>query len=197
MEYSSTFQNICYGTQCTRILWRGFARSSNLFGHEQYPSNSLDQNNLTHEGITFLLSFVKFTQYFSKFQTIWNGAQTISRVPKEGYYMFIEYFVLWTWIQHAVNVSELTWNSIVLWLSTWFAIPSSWKTLCEQNLQYPYIRGVKYFNCVVIYLFEWTRPSSMQYLHLMFSSSMSILGGSLYSFLIIVNHWGSIGVATK
>jgi len=56
---------------------RGFARSSNFFGHEQYPSDSLDQNNLTHgvyevpnEGIAFLLSFVKVTQYFFKFQTI-------------------------------------------------------------------------------------------------------------------------------
>jgi len=153
------------------LLWyleRGFTCSSSFFGHEQYPYDSLDRNNLTHgvykvpnEGIAFLLSFVKVTQYFSKFQTIWHGAQTISRVLKEGYCMFIEYFVLWTWIQHALNVSKLTWSSIVLWLSTWFTIPSSWKTLFEQNLQYPYRRGVKYFNRVIIYLFEWTRPSSM------------------------------------
>jgi hypothetical protein len=91
--------------------------------------------------------------------------------------MFIEYFVLWTWIQHALNVSKLTWSSIVLWLSTWFTIPSSWKTIFERNLQYPYTKSVKYFNHVGIYLFEWTRPSSMQYLHFIFSSSMSILGG--------------------
>ncbi len=163
---------------------RGFARSSNFFGHEQYPSDSLDQNNLTHgvykvpnEGIAFLLSFVKVTQYFFKFQTIWHGAQIISRVPRKGYGMFIEYFVLWTWIQQALNVSKLTWSSIVLWLSTWFTIPSSWKTLFEQNLQYPYTKSVKYFNHVGIYLFEWTRPCSMQYLHFIFSSSMSILGG--------------------
>ncbi len=43
----------------------------------KYPYDGLDQNNLTHgvykvpnEGIAFLLSFVKVTQYFSKFQTI-------------------------------------------------------------------------------------------------------------------------------
>jgi hypothetical protein len=27
---------------------RGIPHSLNLFGHEQYPFNSLDQNNLTH-----------------------------------------------------------------------------------------------------------------------------------------------------
>ncbi len=53
---------------------RGFACSSNLFGREQYPFDSLDKNTLTllvykgpNEGITFLVSFVKVTQYFSKF----------------------------------------------------------------------------------------------------------------------------------
>jgi hypothetical protein len=29
-------------------LERGIAYSLNLFGHEQYPSNSLDQNNSAH-----------------------------------------------------------------------------------------------------------------------------------------------------
>jgi hypothetical protein len=79
----------------------------NLFGHEQYPSSSMDQKNSAHgvimypnEGVTFLLGFVTATQYLSKFQKIWYGAQTISRLPRMAYYMFIEYFVLWTWVKH-------------------------------------------------------------------------------------------------
>jgi hypothetical protein len=47
-----------------------------------------------NEGIALLLGFVKVTQYFFKFQKICHGAQTISKIPKEGYCMFIEYFVL-------------------------------------------------------------------------------------------------------
>jgi hypothetical protein len=113
---------------------------------------------------------------------IWYGAQTILRLPKMGYCMFIEYFVLWTWVQRTLNVSKLNWSSILLWLSTWFTIPR-WKTRSKQNLQYPYIGCVKYFNCPLIYLFEWRRPSSMQI-------------PSFYSFFIIVNCRGSIGVAT-
>jgi hypothetical protein len=127
----------------------------------------------------FLLGFVKATQYLSKFQKIWYGAQTILGLPRMGYSMFIEYFVLWTWVQHTLNASKLNWSSFVLfWLSTWFAIPP-WKTLFKKNLQYLYIGCVKYFNCPLIYLFEWTRPSSMQYLHFILSSSLSTIGSLL------------------
>jgi hypothetical protein len=48
---------------------KGIACLVDSFGHEQYPSNSLDQNNSTHdvimypnEGIAFLLSFIKAMQ---------------------------------------------------------------------------------------------------------------------------------------
>ncbi len=126
----------------------------------------------------FLLRFIRATQYFSKFQKIWYGAQIISRLLKMGYYMFIEYFVLRTWVQHTLNVSKLNWSSILLRLSTWFVIPP-WKTLFKQNLQYLYIRCVKYFNCPFIYLLEWTIASSMQHLHFIFSSSLSTVGGLL------------------
>ncbi len=51
---------------------------------------------------------------------------------------------------NALNVSKLNWSFVLLLLSNWFAIPP-WKTLFEQNLQYPYIRGVKYFNRPLIY----------------------------------------------
>jgi len=33
-------------------LERGITCSLSLFGHEQYPSNSLDQNNLAHGNYT-------------------------------------------------------------------------------------------------------------------------------------------------
>ncbi len=106
---------------------------------------------------------------------IWNP--NYSRIPRVGYCTFIEYFVLWTRIQHALNVPKLNWSSILLLLFTWFAIPSLWKTFFEQNLQYPYIGGVKYFNRPLIYLFEWTRPSSMWNLHFILSSSLLTIGG--------------------
>jgi hypothetical protein len=67
------------------LKW-GIACLVSPFGHEQYPSNSLDQNNSAHgvimylnEGIAFLLGFVKATQNLSKFQKIGYGAQTILR----------------------------------------------------------------------------------------------------------------------
>jgi hypothetical protein len=126
MEYSSKFQNICYGT---------------------------------NEGITFLLGFGRAMQYPSDCQRIWYGAQTILGVLKMGYCTFIEYFALWTWIQHALNVSNLNWNSISIWLSTWFTIPP-WKTLFEQNLQYPYMGSVKYFNRPLIY-FVWMSKNKL------------------------------------
>ncbi len=63
-----------------------------------------------NEGVTFLLGFVKVTQYLYKFQKIWYEAQIISRIPRTGYYTFIEYFVLWTWIQHAL--SGLNWIGV-------------------------------------------------------------------------------------
>jgi hypothetical protein len=122
----------------------------------------------------FLLSFVRDMQYLFKFQKIWHEAQIILRIPRVGYCMFFEHFVLWTWIQHALNVFKLNWSFVLLWLSTWFTIPP-WKTFFKPNLQYPYIKGVKYFN---IYLFvnEWKRPSSMQYLHFIFPHHCQPLG---------------------
>jgi hypothetical protein len=83
--------------------------------------------------------------YPSNCQKIWYGTQIVLRVRRMGYCTFIEYFALWTWVQHALNVSKLNWSFVSLRLSIWFAIPS-WKTLFEQNLQYLYIGGVKYFN---------------------------------------------------
>jgi hypothetical protein len=48
----------------------GIIFALNNFGHNQYPPNSLDQNNLIHgvykylhEGNAFLLGFVKAMQY--------------------------------------------------------------------------------------------------------------------------------------
>jgi hypothetical protein len=135
-----------------------------------------------NEGIAFLLGFGRVMQYPSNCRKIWYGAQTISRIPRMGYCMFIEYFALWTWMQHELNVSKLNWSSVSFWLSTWFAIPR-WKTLFEQNLQYPYIRGVKYFNHPHIY-FVWMNKGKLHAIP------------SFYLFFIIVDHWGSIGVAT-
>jgi hypothetical protein len=51
-----------------------------------------------NESIVFFVSVVRATQYLSKFQKIWYGAQTILKICSMGYYTFIEYFVLWTWI---------------------------------------------------------------------------------------------------
>jgi len=55
---------------------RGIAHALNNYGHKQYPSNGLDQNNSVHgvyripscEGIAFLLSFGMAIQYPSKIQ---------------------------------------------------------------------------------------------------------------------------------
>jgi hypothetical protein len=40
-------------------------------------------------------------------------------------------------------------------------------------LQYLYTSGEKYFNYAFSYLLEWTRASSMQYLHFILSSSFT------------------------
>ncbi len=45
----------------------------NIPMHEQYPSNNLDQNNLTHVG--------KDMHYPSKFEKICYGAQCIFGIP--------------------------------------------------------------------------------------------------------------------
>jgi hypothetical protein len=47
-----------------------------------------------NEGIAFFLHFEKVVQYPLNCRKIWYGAQTISGVPKMGYYTFIEYFAL-------------------------------------------------------------------------------------------------------
>jgi drug/metabolite transporter superfamily protein YnfA len=131
-----------------------------------------------NEGITFLLGFGRAIQYPSNCRKIWYGAQTISRVPITGYCTFIEYFVLWTWIQHALNAYKLNWSFVSLWLSTWFAI-LPWKTLSKHNLQYPYIGVLNILIIPLFNLFEWTRASSTQYLHFILSSLLSIVGGLL------------------
>jgi len=113
-------------------------------------------------------------QYHLNCRNTWYGAQTILRVHRMGYCMFIEYFALWTWAQHALNAFKLNWSFVSLWLSTWFAIPP-WKTISKQNLQYPYIGGVKYFNCHLIY-FVWMHKSKLQYLHFILSSLVSTVG---------------------
>jgi len=45
-----------------------------------------------NEDIVFFLDFVKVTQYISKFQKIWYGAQTISTILRKRYCTFIEFF---------------------------------------------------------------------------------------------------------
>jgi len=92
-----------------------------------------------NEGLLFRLGFVRVTQYLSKFQKIWFETQIIFGIFRKWYYTFIEYFALWTWIQHALNASKLNWNFVLLWLSTWFVIPPLWKIVSKQNLQYLYI----------------------------------------------------------
>jgi hypothetical protein len=132
MQYPSMCQKICYEAHVfLGYLKRGIACLVSPFEHEQYPFNNFAHGVivLLNKCVVFLLGFVKVTQYFSKFQKIWCGAQTISRLPMMGYCTFIEYFVLWIWVQHTLNASKLNWLSFVLlWLSTWFVIPP-WKTL--------------------------------------------------------------------
>jgi len=49
MQYPSTFQYICDESQRVFIYpKRCIAHALNNFGHKQYPSNSMDQNNLVH-----------------------------------------------------------------------------------------------------------------------------------------------------
>jgi len=131
-----------------------------------------------NENIAFLLGFGRVTQYPLNCQNIWYGTQTISKVHRMGYCTFIEYFVLWTWVQQALNVSKLNLSSISFWLSTWFAIPP-WKTRFEQNLQYLYIVSVKYFNCPLIYFVWMNKSKLMQYLHFILSLSLSTIWGVL------------------
>jgi hypothetical protein len=120
MHYPFMCQNICYGAQCIfGIPWEGYCHVA------QWRYCSVTQwryYSLAHEGIAFLLSFGRVMQYPSNCWKIWYGAQTISGVLRMGYCTFIEYFTLWTWVQHALNVSKLNYSFISLWLSTWFAI---------------------------------------------------------------------------
>ncbi len=133
-----TFQMICYGTECIYgIPWEECCMFIESFwAWTNSPLITWTKiiqpmvfTMYPNEIILFLLRFVGATQYLSKFQKIWYGAQTISRILRMGYYMFIEYFALWTWIQHALNAFKLNWCFILLWISIWFPIPPSWKTL--------------------------------------------------------------------
>jgi hypothetical protein len=49
IQYPCMCQKICYRAQSIYgILGEGYACSLSLFGHEQYPFKSLDQNNSAH-----------------------------------------------------------------------------------------------------------------------------------------------------
>ncbi len=49
MQYPSQFQKICYEAQrIFKIRKDGNACALSSFGHEEYPIDSLNQNNLTH-----------------------------------------------------------------------------------------------------------------------------------------------------
>jgi hypothetical protein len=70
MQYPSSNVYICYGAKGFLIYpKRGIACALNNFGHKQYPSNNLDQNNSIH-GVyisTFmriLLSFLSLNFLF-------------------------------------------------------------------------------------------------------------------------------------
>jgi len=136
-----------------------------------------------NEGFLFLLSFVRVTQYLSKFQKIWYGIEIIFGIFGKWYYTFIEYFALWTWIQHALSAFKLNWSFVLLWLSTWFAIAPSWKTVSMQNLQYPYI---KLSNILIVPLFICLSKQDQ---------------APCNAFIIFFLHrcwsWGIIGVATR
>jgi hypothetical protein len=100
-------------------LKRGIACLMNPFGHEQYPSNSLDRNNWCYnvsqwgyyipskfcQGYAILLQVLK--------DMIWSP--NYLRLPKMTCYTFIEYFVLWTWVKHTLTMSKLNWSSTLLW----------------------------------------------------------------------------------
>jgi hypothetical protein len=81
MQYSSKFQNICYGAQgISKIHWEGYCRCIEYFGHEQYPSKcDIDPwcliTKYLNEGIGFLVGFGKVTQYLFMCQKICHGAQ--------------------------------------------------------------------------------------------------------------------------
>jgi hypothetical protein len=139
---------------------KGISCSLSLFGHEQYSSNSPDQNNSAH-GVynvphwryCILLGFGRAIQYPSNCWKIWYGAQTISRIPRMGYCMFIKYFALWTWIQHALNMFKLNWSSVSLWLSTWLGINtlSPWKIVVKNIIFLQLIFLVMYGHHILDY----------------------------------------------
>ncbi len=62
---------------------KGITDVLNNFGHEQYPSNSVDLWCLGYpnEGIGSLIGFGKATQYPSMCQKICYGAQCIFGIP--------------------------------------------------------------------------------------------------------------------
>jgi hypothetical protein len=60
---------------------RSNACALNIPMHEQYPSNSLDQNNLAHVG--------KVMHYPFKFEKICYGTQCIYGITYKGYYRCI------------------------------------------------------------------------------------------------------------
>jgi hypothetical protein len=60
-------------------LMKGIADVLNNFGHEQYPSNSVDQwcviIEYPNEGIGFFVGFGRATQYLSMCQKMCYGTQ--------------------------------------------------------------------------------------------------------------------------
>jgi hypothetical protein len=72
-------------------LKRGIACLVSPFEHEQYPSNSMDQNifypwcyRVAQQRYCVASRFCWATQYLFKFQKIEYGAQTILRLPEWG-----------------------------------------------------------------------------------------------------------------
>jgi hypothetical protein len=61
----------------------------------------------SNEDTAFLLGFGRVMKYPLNCQKIWYRAQTILGAPRMGYCMFIEYFALWTWVQHTLNACKL------------------------------------------------------------------------------------------
>jgi hypothetical protein len=137
-----------------------------------------------NESITLLLSFVRVTQYFSKFQKIWYGAQIILGMPKDGYCTFVEYFTLWTWIQHAWNVFK-----IELELCIALIIHLVYNNPIKENTLWTKLAIPLYRRCQILYLclylFVWVNKTKLHAIP------------SFYSFLIVVDCWGSIGVVIK
>jgi hypothetical protein len=88
MQHPSMFQ-VMEPNVFLKQPMRGSAGVLCSFEDEHYPSNSIDQwcliTKYPNEGIRFLISFGKVTQYPSKCQKICYGAQCIYGIPQGRY----------------------------------------------------------------------------------------------------------------